>query len=148
MAESIAENSEITENKRLANLKPFKPGESGNPGGRPRTSILSAGLRRRLAEVDETDPEKRTFGQIIVEKAVEDAITGDARQRNEARRFIADRVEGKPLQSISLSTDRRDVIEREVDRLIEEANALGEVVSRDEALLSLSKHYPEALALM
>jgi predicted transcriptional regulator len=126
----------------------FKPGQSGNPGGRPRTSVLSAAIRRKLAEIDETDPQQRTFGQIIAEKAIDDAINGDARQRNEARRFLADRAEGKPHQSVSLSTDRRDMIEREVDRIVEEAEGLGEVVTRDDALLSLSKHYPEALMLM
>jgi hypothetical protein len=30
---------------RIENLKPWKPGESGNPGGRPKTKAITAELQ-------------------------------------------------------------------------------------------------------
>lgn len=35
-------NSEKNREKRLANLKPFKPGQSGNPSGRPKKTPITS----------------------------------------------------------------------------------------------------------
>jgi len=62
-------NSEgISEGKkrRLANLKPFKPGQSGNPGGRPKNPLTDA-LRHRLAEIVPGDPKKRTWAAVAAQ---------------------------------------------------------------------------------
>lgn len=57
--------SQSTKEKRLANLRPFKPGQSGNPGGRPkkvkdsaeelaRKSAIKA-VQRLVDVLDDTD---------------------------------------------------------------------------------------------
>ena len=42
----------------------WKKGSSGNPGGRPKSRLLSEALRSRLAETKPDDPEKRTESEI------------------------------------------------------------------------------------
>ncbi len=53
MKRKPAQNSDRAE-KRLRNLKPFKPGESGNPGGRPKEEreVVEA-IRKRGSELIE-----------------------------------------------------------------------------------------------
>ena len=96
--------------RSLANLKPFRKGQSGNPKGRPKGISLSEAYRRVLAEVDESDPQRRTFAEILAEQMIGKAKRGDV----QAAREIADRVEGKPRQRLEIS-------EQELDRQIEEA---------------------------
>lgn len=74
----------------------WKKGSSGNPGGRPRTRVLSEALRNRLAEVRPDDPEHRTWAEAIAENLVRIACSqgpGAVHAANE----IADRIEGRPL---------------------------------------------------
>ena|SRR3990167_6973945 len=58
MPEIISENKEeISEGKKksLANLKPFKKGQSGNPGGRPKNTLKDF-VKKMFIEM--TDEEK------------------------------------------------------------------------------------------
>jgi hypothetical protein len=100
------------EQRRLANLEghKFKPGESGNPAGRPRTRGLVAALRSAVAE---TIPDGRTIEQAIADELVNEALRG--RRRLPAIAEIFDRLEGKAKQSVDL-----DVKERWPGRSIEE----------------------------
>jgi hypothetical protein len=44
----------------------WKKGQpSPNPGGRPRTRLLSEALRTRLAEVKPDDPAGRTYAEVV-----------------------------------------------------------------------------------
>jgi hypothetical protein len=99
-----------------SNLKPFKPGESGNPSGRPKKqpltdylkaqleqeipqSMLDAmkeGLRQVFLEVYGPNP---TFGQMIAFKLVAMSAKGDVM----AMRELLDRVEGKVAQKTQLT---------------------------------------------
>ena len=74
---------------RVANLKPWKPGQSGNPGGRPKRD-LAAEIARAIFE---RDPE-----------AIERVLAKELRKGN-YRVFtaLADRAYGKPHQSLDLS---------------------------------------------
>ncbi len=92
----------ITE-KQLANLKPFKPGQSGNPAGRPKKALLSDALRRQLAEAVQGAPEK-TIAEHIARALIREAVSGNV----QAIREIGDRTEGKPAQAIALDLDVRD----------------------------------------
>lgn len=92
--------------KEIANLRPFKPGQSGNPKGRPKAVLLSDAYRRKLSEVNPDDPERRTWAECIAAAQVESA----ARGRVIAAQEIADRTEGKPQQSISVTIT--DMIKR------------------------------------
>lgn len=137
------ENSEA-ETRRLANLKPFKPGQSGNPKGRPKSITLSEAYRKMLAQVDETDPEKRTRAEVLAEQMYVKAKTGDV----QALREIADRVEGKAKQTVTLTLDKREQIERAIDKLMADAAAHGKEVTRGDAIEVLSLFMPEASQLL
>jgi len=72
----------------------FKPGQSGNPGGRPRTAKLSEACRAKLASPVPGDPEIRSFADVITDKLALQALKGDIRAAQE----LADRAEGRPSQ--------------------------------------------------
>lgn len=91
--------------KALANLKPWQPGQSGNPRGNPRSLILSAAYRAELAKVDE---QGRTNAELVAEAVVKRAKGPYASVM--AATEIADRTEGKPQQSISVTIT--DMIKR------------------------------------
>lgn len=95
-------NSEGKE-RRLANLKPFKPGQSGNPKGRPKSVTLSEALRRELAKEDPENTEQ-SYAEKIAQMLVSQAAEGNVNAAKE----IADRTEGKPRQAIDVQADLTD----------------------------------------
>jgi hypothetical protein len=76
----------------------FKPGQSGNPGGRP-PSILSEAYKEVLAQVFEGDSSHRTYAQLIAIGQARAAVKGNTGAAKE----IADRVEGKAKEAIEIS---------------------------------------------
>lgn len=76
----------------IANLKPFKKGQSGNPGGRPKTKPFVEAIREEVQEADGN----RTKLQAIAAKLVEKAMEGDMAAIKE----VADRLDGKPAQAL------------------------------------------------
>lgn len=91
------ENSEETVNTE--NLKPFQPGESGNPSGRPLgTRNLSTILKEMLEQDVEVNGEKMPFKDSIIKKLIKKANDGNLRAIQE----IFDRVEGKAKQEIKV----------------------------------------------
>lgn len=91
--QSNGKSSEKPANRRgkVENLKPWKPGQSGNPGGRPKKLPITDTIREALAK-DMGDG--KTAADVIVGVLVEAAKKGDIT----AIREIADRAEGKPIQ--------------------------------------------------
>ena len=77
----------------------FKPGQSGNPGGRPKKSPLADACRELLNNPVPEDPSGRTYAEAIAEQLAERALAGDIR----AVREIADRAEGKTRMPMELS---------------------------------------------
>jgi uncharacterized protein DUF5681 len=69
----------------------FRLGQSGNPGGRPRTAKLSEACRAKLASPIPGDPESRTYAEAIADKLAQLALKGDIRAAQE----LADRAEGR-----------------------------------------------------
>ncbi len=71
-------NDPLTENREKkgeimnnGNLKPFKPGQSGNPGGRPKTAPMQKAIRQALE-----DPE---VAERLVKTLVSNANWGNMR---------------------------------------------------------------------
>jgi Family of unknown function (DUF5681) len=76
----------------------FKPGESGNPGGRAKSAELSSALRAKLKSDKVQKLPSRTFAEKLSDKLVEEGLDGNVA----AIVAIADRTEGKPATSITL----------------------------------------------
>ena len=79
----------------------FKPGESGNPSGRPRKSPVSDALRE-LLDQEYTGRERRfkgmTNGCVLATRLFEMAIAGDLGAAKE----VADRIQGRAPQSVTM----------------------------------------------
>lgn len=85
----------VSEIRRKAPKSAYKPGTSGNPGGRPK-SELNKVLSQYLGK---TSPKGKTYTELLVARLLELAIS----QGNiDAIEFIWDRLEGKPVQSVDL----------------------------------------------
>ncbi len=125
--EKQAENTGRDERGRFTRDAPnaFKPGQSGNPAGRPKSITLSEAYRHALSQPLPGDPEGRTIVEVIACQVCISAARGDV----QAAREIADRVEGKPRQS--LDVDMRVNDWRELAR----ANGLSEQDVINEARL-------------
>ena len=80
----------------------WKKGISGNPGGRPRTRVLSEALRNRLAEIKPGDPAGRTYAEVVAENLIEIACS-EGPGAVHAASEIADRLEGRSRQSIEVA---------------------------------------------
>lgn len=96
------------ESQRLANLAKgapyrWKPGQSGNPGGRPKTKVISKACRELLALDVPGDRRGRTYAEKIVAKWAKLALHGSL----VAGQMLADRAEGRPRQTIDIG-DRPD----------------------------------------
>ncbi len=130
--------------RSLANLKPFKPGQSGNPKGRPKSITMSEAYRRELAKVDPNDAQGRAFAEVLAEQMIIKARSGDV----QAIKEITDRTEGKAKQTVTLSMDKRDQLEQAVQGIIRDAEAAGVECSREEAINTLSLFRPEVSNLL
>jgi len=81
------------------NLRPpWKKGQSGNPGGRPKKTAITDAFRAVLERSVPNDPQKRTYAELIAEATARQAIRGNV----QAVREIADRTEGKARQAIEI----------------------------------------------
>ncbi len=78
----------------------FKPGQSGNPNGRPRGSLNLRTLIKKVLDDEITDDQgnKTTRGLLIVKAMVEKAEKGDVA----AFKALAERMEGSPNQKIEV----------------------------------------------
>jgi Family of unknown function (DUF5681) len=75
----------------------WKPGQSGNPAGRPKGSgRLSKALCVLMLEPYPDDPRGRTYAEVVAESLAKAAVSGDV----SAIRELGDRTEGKATQRI------------------------------------------------
>ena len=102
-------------------LKPFKPGESGNPKGRKKGSlnlktILENLLSQETDEIDEISGKRLNRYQKATLEVLKKAMAGDIY----AFRELADRFEGKPSQSIEVKEKTIDDLETMSDTELKE----------------------------
>jgi hypothetical protein len=82
--------------RNTSGLKPFQPGQSGNPGGRPKKMPITDAIRE---ELEQEGAQGTSNARAIARKLVKLARAGNM----DAIREIADRTEGKPRQRIEQS---------------------------------------------
>lgn len=112
---AVANNAETTE-KKIGGVtgKGFKPGQSGNPTGRPKSTPITDALRKALANPKQAE--------AFVKGILKEARKGNSK----AFAAVADRLEGKPAQSHELTgKDGRGIVFtlRRVGDPIEEIDA-------------------------
>lgn len=82
----------------------WRPGQSGNPKGRPRKGNAIAEELQRILEEERDDParpgQKATGARIYAEAAWRRAVNGDST----ALRIVIEHTGGKPHQTIDLTT--------------------------------------------
>lgn len=91
--------------KSLDNLRPFKKGKSGNPGGLPKgTPKISTALVRFLAMPPRIfqNYKPRSVAEELAKNLIEIALCDNPSAALRATIVIFDRVEGKPAKSIYL----------------------------------------------
>ena len=88
-------NSDKKKNEHLVKHQ-WKKGQSGNPNGRPKSGFALNEYITDLANVELED--KKTMLEAVVRKVYEEALDGNMT----AIDFLADRILGKPSQSIGI----------------------------------------------
>jgi predicted mannosyl-3-phosphoglycerate phosphatase (HAD superfamily) len=89
---------------------PFKQGKSGNPKGRPKKGETLMDLLRDKIEIPKTIREKLTRKEKITEKLIALAEAGDL----SAIKYMFDRLDGRPKESIELTDGAIDQRLREI----------------------------------
>ena len=92
----------------------WKPGQSGNPGGRPRRRPITDRINQLLEQTlldGITVPLGKVLADLVAEAYVAAAIAGDSRDRKE----LVDRVEGKSVAATvqTFDVDARDALRAE-----------------------------------
>jgi Family of unknown function (DUF5681) len=90
---------------------------SPNPGGRPKSRLLSEALRSRLAEVKEGDPAGRTYAEIVAQNLVEIACS-EGPGAVHAAGEIADRIEGRSRTQVEFADITADLRNRSDEELL------------------------------
>lgn len=124
-----------------ANLRPVQPGEKRNPAGRGR-QVVSQLIREIGDQVPEGEEESNY--RAAVKKMWELAKNGD----REAFRFLVERTEGKPRQSVNFTTDTRERVERMIAKVMSDAEAAGEPTTRRQVLEQAAPYDEVAAALL
>jgi Family of unknown function (DUF5681) len=89
----------------------FKPGQTGNPGGRPKHAKPFRGML--LRELDCLTPEGITKMEALARRVVKCALDGDMT----AVRIIRDSVDGLPVQQVDVTERIDDGIGRRLEEL-------------------------------
>lgn len=115
----------------------WKPGQSGNPAGRPRDTITPH--LREIAREQAPGKDGRTYGRMVAEMLFAEALAG-GKNSVQATKEILDRLEGRPRQAVDVTVDerKRELFENAIAALVEQAR-----VSREEAIEQLTAIAPE-----
>jgi hypothetical protein len=86
--------------RSLKNLRSWKKGQSGNPGGRPKRPITDA-YEAQLIKPVKGDLQKRTYAEMIAAAQIRKALRGNTMAAKE----ITDRIEGKARQALDVPVE-------------------------------------------
>lgn len=90
------ENRDLSAVPREIRPHVFRPGQSGNPGGRPKRKPLTEELEKILQSTGR-DPQQRTYAKRLMESAVKRAI----KKSDFALKEVWERTEGKVPQAVT-----------------------------------------------
>lgn len=105
---------ELTEKQRTnrdisnANLIPIKPGETLNPGGRPKGKSITAELRKLL--------DSGTIAEDMAKILIEIAKSKHDRGQVAAFKELLDRTDGKVLDTHRIETGDISIVYKQVDK--------------------------------
>ena len=100
--------------KRLKNLRPWKPGQSGNSKGRPRKDVcLTSLLQKEIKQTNPQDKKQRTWAELLVLATIKLAIRGN----QAALKEIWLRIDGKPKDAVATDENRVQIILKGVRRI-------------------------------
>ena len=128
--------SKSARERRLANLGPFAPGQSGNPGGRPKRRLITYRYEQ-IVEAPLLDRDRRklrlakgaTYGDAIALAVAQSAIAGDM----PAAREMREAIEGKATQRVELT---------ETDIRVEAKIASGDLIAAIREIYGLGPRPP------
>lgn len=98
----------------------WRPGQSGNPSGRPRGSKSGTAALRRMARAFVDPKSGLSAEELIASKLIAAAIDGNL----QAIKEFYDRLEGRPGQRIELETEIMDWRERAIAYGLDEQDVI------------------------
>lgn len=115
MSDDVQLQRDAVRKRQNANLIHYKPGQSGNPAGKPCKISLTALLRKALAKHEiagQPTPNNKTAAEILVEVAIGHASKGNSKYFKE----IFDRIDGKVPDQVEIR-DMRTLSDAELERI-------------------------------
>ncbi|HEV2522596.1 MAG TPA: DUF5681 domain-containing protein [Candidatus Acidoferrales bacterium] len=110
----------------MSNLNPanqWKPGQSGNPKGRPKKVFdLLKRVDEKMLEIDPNDSKGRTHGEIAADQILYMLKQGSVRVWAEYN----DRKFGRPPQALAIATMPTETREQLIASILENARAMRE----------------------
>jgi len=95
-----AEKQRHISKPKMPRGRPFLPGKSGNPAGRPPGPLcLTDSLKKELDKPCPGDKRGRTWGAVLVERFLEVAMSGSVTAMKE----LFDRTDGRIKESIEVN---------------------------------------------
>ena len=93
------------------NLIKYKPGQSGNPGGKPKDPGITAGQIEKLDQVCPFDGKGRTWREYLIEKGLL-----QAGESPKAMEHLKERLEGKVPDKHEIETGDISIVYKQVKK--------------------------------